>query len=54
VFRGFIERIQITTKEELISYLLDKGKTHLEEVSKNKKKKRFNKNKVVLFRRMTF
>ena len=37
VFRGRIERKQITTKEELISYLLDKGKIHLEEVSKDKK-----------------
>ena len=27
----------------MISYLLDKGKIHLEEVSKDKKKKRFNK-----------
>ena len=43
VFRGRIERKQITTKEELISYLLDKGKIHLEEVSKSKKKKRFSK-----------
>jgi len=43
VFRGRIERKQITTKEELISYLLDKGKIHLEEVSKIKKKKRFSK-----------
>ena len=43
VFRGRMERKQITTKEELISYLLDKGKIHLEEVSKSKKKKRFSK-----------
>ena len=43
MFRGRIERNQITTKEELISYLLDKGKIHLEEVSKSKKKKRFSK-----------
>ena len=43
VFRGRIERNQITTKEELISYLLDKGMIHLEEVSKSKKKKRFSK-----------
>ena len=43
VFRGRIERKQITTKEELISYLLVKGKIHLEEVSKEKKKKRFSK-----------
>ena len=43
VFRGRMERKQITTKEGLISYLLDKGKIHLEEVSKDKKKKRFSK-----------
>ena len=43
VFRGRIERKQITTKEELIFYLLDKEKIHLEEVSKSKKKKRFSK-----------
>ena len=54
VFRGLIERKQITTKEELISYLLDKGKIHLEEVSKDKKKKDLVKNKIILIRRMTF
>jgi len=54
VFKGRIERKQITTKEELISYLLDKGKIHLEEVSKDKKKKDLVKNKVILMRKMTF
>ena len=43
VFRGRIERKQITTKEELISDLLNKGEIHLQKVSKDKKKKRFSK-----------